>query len=184
MPDWGLEDMRAWIATTFFAGTDTTTHAIENALYLLMTVPGLQEELRAGDAETVERFAEEVLRLYPSVHFMRRRANEDFELAGRRIKRDDALLMLDAGANRDPARFTAPHDIDLAATAGASISLSASGRVPAPAPRSPGRRCRSRWRRRSSGCRISGSTPMRSRRGSQGFLLRSYQPLHALFDLV
>ena len=78
-----------------------------------MTVPGLQEELRAGDAETVERFAEEVLRLYPSVHFTRRRANEDFELGGQRIKRDDALLMLDAGANRDPARFTCPHEIDL-----------------------------------------------------------------------
>jgi cytochrome P450 len=113
MPDWGLEDMQAWIATTFFAGTDTTTHAIQNAIYLLLANQELQQHVRSGGPEMVERYAEEVLRLYPSVHFTRRLANEDFELGGAQIKKDDRMLMLDAAANRDPARFGCPADVDL-----------------------------------------------------------------------
>lgn len=113
MPDWGLEDVQAWIATTFFAGTDTTTHAIQNAIYLLLESADLQERLRSGGAEAIRRFAEEVLRLYPSVHFTRRLANQDFELAGAQIAKNDRLFMLDAAANRDPERFGRPNAVDL-----------------------------------------------------------------------
>ena len=49
MPDWGLEDMQAWVATTFFAGTDTTTHAIaERVVLMLMTAPRLRTSSRGG----------------------------------------------------------------------------------------------------------------------------------------
>ena len=113
MPDWGLEDMQAWIATTFFAGTDTTTHAIQNAIYLLLDSPDLQATMRAGGRETLERYVEEVLRLYPSVHYTRRLANEDFELAGMQIRKDDRLFMLNAAASRDAAHYACAHTVDL-----------------------------------------------------------------------
>jgi cytochrome P450 len=184
MPDWGLDDMRAWITTTFFAGTDTTTHAIANAFYILLTVPGLQDELRAAGAETVERFAEEVLRLYPSVHFIRRRANLDFELAGQQIKRNDTLLMLNAGANRDPRRFGCPHDIDLGREAWREhLAFSIGPRTCAGAAlaRAEVQESVMKALERLPNLRLEpDAEPPRLR----GLLLRSYQPLHTLFDRV
>jgi cytochrome P450 len=182
MPDWGLEDVQAWIATTFFAGTDTTTHAIENALYLLMTVPGLQDELRSGDSEMTERFSEEVLRLYPSVHFVARLANDDFELDGTQIRKNDRLIMLNAGANRDPARFTCPHEIDLKRDGWREhLAFSVGPRTCAGAALARGEVQESvaKALERLPNLRLDpDAEPPRL----QGFLLRSYRPLHALFD--
>jgi cytochrome P450 len=182
MPDWGLEDVQAWVATTFFAGTDTTTHAIENALYLLMTVPGLQDELRRGDFETIERFSEEVLRLFPSVHFISRLANDDFECGGEQIRKDDRLIMLDAGANRDPARFSCPHEIDLTRDAWREhLTFSIGPRTCAGAALARGEVQESvaKALERLPNLRLDpDAEPPRL----QGFLLRSYRPLHALFD--
>lgn len=78
-----------------------------------MSTPGLQDELRSGDGERIERYADEILRLYPSVHFVPRLANEDFELGGVRIRKDEYLFMLDPGANRDAGRFSCPAQVDL-----------------------------------------------------------------------
>jgi cytochrome P450 len=182
MPDWGLEDMQAWIATTFFAGTDTTTHAIENALYLLMTVPGLQDELRRGGFETIERFSEEVLRLYPSVHFVRRRANQDFELGGRLIKKNDSILTLDAAANRDPSRFTCPHQVDLTRDAWRehlAFSIGPRSCAGAALARAEVQESAARVLERLPNLRLD---PDAEEPQLRGFLLRSYRPLHALFD--
>lgn len=182
MPDWGLEDMRAWVTDAFFAGTDTTTHAILNATFLLATSPTLQNEVRDGGSEKIERFAEEVLRLYPSAQFTRRMANEDFEIAGATIRKDDRLLLLDASANRDEVRYTCPHAVDLereswrdhlafsvgprtcsgAALARAELQEAVSGLVT-----------------RLTDIRVDASAEEPK---LQGFLFRSYQPLHILFE--
>ncbi len=182
MSDWGLEDMQAWIATTFFAGTDTTTHAIQNAIYLLLDDPALQADLRTGDADRIERFAEEVLRAYPSVHFTRRLANEDFELQGVQIKRDDRLLMLDAAANRDPARFACPAAIDIDRDgARGHLAFSIGPRTCAGAALARGEVQESvaRLLDRLPNLRLD---PDAESPRLSGFLLRSYRPLHAVFD--
>jgi cytochrome P450 len=182
MPGWGIADMQAWVATTFFAGTDTTTHAIQNALYLLMTAPGLQDELRAGGAGSIERFAEEVLRLYPSVHFVRRRAAQDFELRGQKIAQGDAVLVLDAGANRDPARFACPADVDLTRESWRdhlAFSLGPRTCAGAALARAEIQESVAKALERLPNLRLDGDAePPRL----QGFLLRSFRPLHALFD--
>ncbi len=112
MPDWGLEDVQAWIVTTFFAGTDTTTHALQNGIYMLLEDSELQQRVRTGGRETLERYAEEVLRLYPSVHYTRRLANEDFELGGVTILKDQRMFLLDAAASRDPSHYGCPAGVD------------------------------------------------------------------------
>ena len=182
MPDWGMEDMLAWVATTFFAGTDTTTHAIENALYLMMVAPGVQDELRAGDAETIERYAEEILRLYPSVHFVARFANQDFELSGTQIKKDDSMFMLNAAANRDPARFGCPAQIDLGRdTWREHLAFSVGPRTCAGAAlaRAEVQEAVSKSLERLPNIRLD---PVAEQPSLKGFVLRSYRPLHALFD--
>jgi cytochrome P450 len=182
MPEWGLADMQAWVATTFFAGTDTTTHAIQNGLYLLLTVPGLQDDVRASGAESVERFSEEVLRLYPSVHFVRRRASQDFELRGQQIKQGDSLLTLDAGANRDPARFGCPHAVDLTRDGfrdHLAFSLGPRTCAGAALARAEIQESVAKVLERLPNLRLdAGAEPPQLR----GFALRSFQPLHALFD--
>jgi cytochrome P450 len=181
MPDWGLEDMQAWIATTFFAGTDTTTHAIQNAIYLLLQNPELQEEVRTGGPETLERYAEEVLRLYPSVHFTRRLANQDFELAGAHIKKDDRMLMLDASANRDAQRFGCPADVDLQRDRWREHMAFSVG------PRTCAGAALARAEIQESVARLLDRfspitlDPDADAPQLRGFLLRSYRPLHAVF---
>jgi cytochrome P450 len=181
MPEWGLADMQAWVATTFFAGTDTTTHAIQNGLYLLLTVPGLQDDVRAGGADSVERFSEEVLRLYPSVHFVRRRASKDFELRGQQIKQGESLLTLDAGANRDPAKFGCPHEVDLGREGfrdHLAFSLGPRTCAGAALARAEIQESVAKVLERLLNLRLDvDAEPPQLR----GFALRSFQPLHALF---
>ncbi len=182
MPDWGLEDMQAWIATTFFAGTDTTTHAIQNAVYIMLNTPGLREQLEAGDEEAVERFAEEILRLYPSVHFTRRLANEDFELDGAQIKKNDRLFMLNPAANRDSARFEHPNEVDLTRDGWREhLGFSIGPRTCAGAAlaRAEVQESVARLLARLPNLRLD---PDAEPPTLQGFLLRSYRPLHVLFD--
>jgi cytochrome P450 len=181
MPEWGLADMQAWVATTFFAGTDTTTHAIQNGLYLLLTVPGLQDDVRAGGADSVERFSEEVLRLYPSVHFVRRRASQDFELRGQQIKQGESLLTLDAGANRDPAKFGCPHEVDLGREGfrdHLAFSLGPRTCAGAALARAEIQESVAKVLERLPNLRLDDDAEPPQLRG---FALRSFQPLHALF---
>jgi cytochrome P450 len=182
MPDWGLTDMQAWITTTFFAGTDTTTHAIQNAIYLLARSPELQEEIRTGTPETLERFSEEVLRLFPSVHNTRRLANEDFELGGKQIRKDDRLFMLDAAANRDPARYGCPHELDLTRDGWHEhLAFSVGPRTCAGAAlaRAEIQESAAKFLEKLPGFRLD---PEAGEPQLHGFLLRSYRPLQLLFD--
>jgi cytochrome P450 len=181
MPDWGIEDMNAWVATTFFAGTDTTTHAITNAIYLLAQSSELQNALRVGGAERVEQFTEEVLRLYPSAHFTRRKANEDFKLGGIEIKKDDLMLMVNAAANRDTSRYKSPHKVDMDRDGLRNHLAFSIG------PRTCSGAALARGEIQESIARVLDRLPnLRLDPHAEeprlhGFLFRSYQPLHVVF---
>jgi cytochrome P450 len=182
MPDWGIEDMQAWIATTFFAGTDTTTHAVQNAIYLLAKSPELREQVVSGGTEGLERFTEEVLRLYPSVHNIRRIANEDFELGGKLIKKEDRLFMLNPAANRDPSRYSCPHEIDLTRDGWHEhLAFSVGPRTCAGAAlaRAEIQESAAKFLERLPNMRLD---PDAEEPRLRGFLLRSFGPLHLLFD--
>ena len=182
MPEWGLEDMQAWITTTFFAGTDTTTHAIQNAIYLLARSPELQRTVASDDRETLERFAEEVLRLLPSVHMIRRLANEDFELGGERIRGGDGLFMLDAAANRDPARYGCPAELDLARDGWRehlAFSLGPRTCAGAALARAEIQESAAKFLAKLPNFRLDPAAPEPK---LHGFLLRSYRPLKLLYD--
>src|SRR5262249_18105243 len=67
LADWSDEDVRTNVRHMFFAGTDTTALAINNALHLLLTDRELFEQVIAADESGVAAFVEEALRLYGSM---------------------------------------------------------------------------------------------------------------------
>jgi cytochrome P450 len=60
--------------------------------------------------------AEEILRFESPVQMTARRALEDGEFAGRRVKAGEALQLFLGAANRDPARFPEPDRFDVGRT--------------------------------------------------------------------
>jgi cytochrome P450 len=114
--DWNEVDTFAQARTMFFAGSDTTTHAISNAFYLLLKNPDWLEKVRAsadkGDLKEVAAFVEEALRIYGAIHFRVRIALEDSEVAGVRIRKGQTVLIVLSAANRDPENFACPMAID------------------------------------------------------------------------
>jgi cytochrome P450 len=170
------------VSGTFFAGTDTTTHAVANAFYLLLTVPGLQEELRSGGKDVVASFSEEVLRLYGSVHFRFRIANVDTELAGVPIAEGDFLYALVIGANRDPVRYPDPWEVELHRRSPRDhLAFSFGPRTCAGAQlaRAEIQEIVTAVLERLPNLRVD---PDAEPPQFRGFLLRSFRPLHALFD--
>jgi len=82
------------------AGSDTTTHAIGNAVYLLCTHPEERAKL-TSDWSLLDNAMEEVLRYEPPVQGLFRCATEDTEIAGCPIPADAKVRVMYASANRD-----------------------------------------------------------------------------------
>jgi len=107
---WGEEEILAQSRVLFFAGTDTTAHFLKNAIYVLVSHPEFQDEIR-GDERKIAAFGEEVLRFLAPVTFRVRVAGEDTDLGGQLIRKGDRVHPVNAAANRDPQQFEAPDDV-------------------------------------------------------------------------
>lgn len=111
----GLSDLELVGACTLllFGGHETTTTLLSNALATLLAHPDALARLRAGpdlDASAVE----ELLRFEGPAKAMVRRVGETHERAGRRLEAGDRVYLGILAANRDPAVFERPDDLDLA----------------------------------------------------------------------
>lgn len=111
--DWNVEDVVTNVRHLFFAGSETTVHTLANAFYLLLTQPALREEIRAMGDRGIANFTEEALRLYGPVQFRIRKANEDIEIEGILVKKDEAVVSAQSIANRDPNKYPNPGAVDL-----------------------------------------------------------------------
>lgn len=95
-----------------FAGHETTTNLIGNAVLWLCRKPELQEELRARPA-LIESAVEEFLRFDGPSHGLGRVVAREHELRGRRLRPGERLFALMNAANRDPRAFDSVHEIRL-----------------------------------------------------------------------
>jgi cytochrome P450 len=107
---WTEEEVLAQCRVLFFAGADTTQHFLRNAIYVLMTQPHWQSELR-GDQAKISDFVDEVLRYYSPVHFRVRVALTDVMVGDQLVKAGDRLHPMNAAANRDPRHYPDPNVI-------------------------------------------------------------------------
>ncbi|MFI9464250.1 cytochrome P450 [Streptomyces xiamenensis] len=102
-----------------FAGFETTVNLIGNGLYTLLRHPAeladLRRSLAAGEEALLASAVEELLRYDGPVELATWRfAREPLVLGGQRVERGDPVLVVLAGADRDPRRFERPDVLDLA----------------------------------------------------------------------
>jgi hypothetical protein len=95
-----------------FAGHETTTNLLGNAVHRLLGSPGLWDRLVA-DPGLMAAAVEEVLRLDTSVPVWRRVTTRPVELGGESLPAGARLLIALGSANRDGDVFERPDEVDL-----------------------------------------------------------------------
>ncbi len=94
------------------AGNDTTRTMLSSGLLALLQHPEQLAALRA-DPALVPGAVEEILRWANPLHYFRRTATADTELAGTPITAGQKVAMIYTSANRDAAVFADPHGFDI-----------------------------------------------------------------------
>ncbi len=109
------EEVVANCIITMVGGQETTTNLIGNGLLALLRNPQVLQELRS-DLSLIPSAVEELLRYEAPSQYTTRLAPEDFEVAGKTIRKGQATIAIMAAANRDPERFPDPDRIDIRRT--------------------------------------------------------------------
>lgn len=105
------DDLVAMVGELLVAGFGTVARQTAATLYHLLVHPGKLSWLRAHP-ESVPDAVEELLRYAQTVEFtIPRRAAEDMDLGGVRVRAGDLVVAGTAAANRDPAVFPAGFDL-------------------------------------------------------------------------
>ena len=105
------KDLLASTELLLVAGFETTVNLIGNDVLALLRNPDVLAWF-VDHPDRADDLVEEVLRHDPPVQFTMRLAHEPLDLAGAHFRRDDPILLLLAGANRDPAVFGSPGTFD------------------------------------------------------------------------
>jgi len=93
-------------------GHETTTNLIGNGVLTLLLHPEQRRRLQQ-DPALMETAVHEFLRFESPVQFTGRTATADCELGGKRIAEGDFVVLGLGAANRDPAEFTSPEELDV-----------------------------------------------------------------------
>jgi cytochrome P450 len=93
------------------AGHETTVNLIANAI-LAMLRNHIQWTALGGDANLAPAIVEETLRYDPPTQLVGRTAADDMTIGGVEVPAGDAMLLLLAAAERDPAEFDRPDTFD------------------------------------------------------------------------
>lgn len=105
-------DIGSLFAQMVIAGNDTTVTMLASGLLTLARHPDQVAEIRA-DAAMIPGAVEEILRYDNPLHYFRRTATEDTELAGTPIAAGDKVAMYYTSANRDEDVFADPQTFDI-----------------------------------------------------------------------
>lgn len=97
------------------AGHETTTRLISNGMYALLQHPD-QMQLFRDDLSLTENAIEEMLRYDSPVQVMPRFAHQDVEIFGRKIRKNQLMIMAISSANRDEAANPNPDVFDITRT--------------------------------------------------------------------
>jgi cytochrome P450 len=96
-----------------FAGHETTTNLLGNALMALHANPDQQDRLRQ-DPGLIDTAVEEFLRFDGPVLSVSRAVAKPHELGGKALEEGNRVFVMITAANRDPAVFADPDRVDLA----------------------------------------------------------------------
>jgi len=106
------QEILSTCSLVLFAGHETTTNLIGNAVNALLEHPD-QLAVLQREPGAVPTAVEEVLRFDSPVQRQIRLAGEDLEVGGQRISKGQALVLVIGSANRDAAQFPEPDRLDV-----------------------------------------------------------------------
>jgi hypothetical protein len=106
------DELYAQCVLLLFAGHETTRNLIGNGLLALLRNPDELEKLKA-DPSLMKSAVEELLRYDSPVQMVSRIITQDFEYAGRQLKKGQFAMVFMGAANRDPAQFPDPDRLDI-----------------------------------------------------------------------
>src|SRR5215472_4648951 len=116
-------ELLSMITLLIFAGHETTSHLIATGTLMLLEHPDQLAKLRA-DLGLVPAAVEELLRFNgPATTTGPRFATEDVEIAGRRIRKGDLVVVAVLSANHDETQFKEPDELDIARTPGRHLAF-------------------------------------------------------------
>jgi cytochrome P450 len=109
----GTEELQGMVYLLLVAGYETTVNLIGSGVLALLQHPGQLARLR-GDPALLPSAVEELLRFCaPVMMSTLRYAAEDVALGGAVIPKGGMVFVVIGAANRDPARFASPDDLDI-----------------------------------------------------------------------
>jgi len=108
-------ELRSITLLLFIAGHETTMNLIGNGMLALLHNRA-QFDLLCADPSLAPGAVEELLRYDGPVHLTGRVPLEDIEVGGHPFEAGEQVVTLLAAANRDPARFDSPDDLDIRRT--------------------------------------------------------------------
>ena len=106
------EEVIANCIITFVGGLETTTNLIGNGLLSLLRNPRELQMLRKNPS-LYSSTIEELLRYESPIQYTSRLAPDDIDLAGKLIRRRQAVIAVVGAANRDPEHFRDPDRLDI-----------------------------------------------------------------------
>jgi cytochrome P450 len=114
-PALSFPELVACVRALIGGGSETTANAIASLLLIMATRPEAAEQLREGadDSRVVNRFVEEVLRIFPPPRALSRVTTREVELGGKLIPENAQVLIIFASANHDEAQFPDAEAFDL-----------------------------------------------------------------------
>jgi pimeloyl-[acyl-carrier protein] synthase len=118
------DELLATVVLLFFAGHETTVNLMGNGLVAMLRARAEWEALCA-DPGLARTAVEEMLRFDTPVQRGSRVLLEDVEIAGELLPAGELIIILIAGANRDPAKFHDPDRFMIRRADGANLSFSA-----------------------------------------------------------
>jgi cytochrome P450 len=117
------EELQGMALILLSAGFDTTANMLALGTFALLQNPDQLAALRA-DPSLTDQAVEELLRYLTVAKQFFRVALEDVELGGHTITAGSTVVLALNTANRDPARFTDPHTLDIHRQDGGHLAFS------------------------------------------------------------
>jgi len=109
------------------AGYETTHSLIAQGLLLMAQDPDVRRMVEQAPPDGMGDIVDEMLRYLSPLHHMTRAATRDTELHGKKIAKDDRIVMWYAAGNRDPRVFDQPHRFMVAPDRSNHLSFGAGG---------------------------------------------------------
>ena len=107
------EDRVSVLVDMTFGGIATTTYVMASAINWLAENPKARQLLIDDPDTYMPRAIEEFARVFAPVVALGRTCTKDVEIGGRMLSEGDFILMMYAGASRDPAVVEDPKNIDI-----------------------------------------------------------------------